>query len=67
MIYNIPLSNERDLKIFLNEKKFSKIFILCGKKSFYKSILCKKDVNNKIDKKIIDIKKYCFIVINNGS
>ena len=55
MITNsFSVSSEQDLKIFLNNKKFNKIFILCGKKSYVKSgakklfskILKKKTVNH---------------------
>ena len=39
-----------DLKKFIDDKSFKKIFLLCGKKSFITSgaeIFFKKDINNK--------------------
>ena len=36
-MHNFSLSSEQDLANFLKNKKFEKIFILCGKKSYVAS------------------------------
>jgi hypothetical protein len=36
-MYNFSLSSKQNLKYFLKNIKFKKIFILCGKKSFVSS------------------------------
>tara|TARA_A100001011_G_scaffold400523_1_gene515881 strand:+ start:149 stop:1264 length:1116 start_codon:yes stop_codon:yes gene_type:complete len=38
---NLKNSDEKDLKYFLNKKKFNRIFIVTGKNSFYKSGISK--------------------------
>ena len=35
---NLSLSSKQDLSLFLEKEKFKRIFILCGKKSFGKSV-----------------------------
>ena len=36
-MHNFLLSSEQDLENFLKQKKFERIFILCGKKSYFLS------------------------------
>ena len=38
---NLKNSDEKDLKYFLNKKKFNRIFVVTGKNSFYKSGISK--------------------------
>ena len=52
-MYNFLLSSQEDLKNFLKDKRYKKIFIICGKKSYVKSgakNLLAKHLVNKITK-----------------
>ena len=53
---NLLFSKEKNLELFLEQKKFKKIFILCGKKSFIKSG-AKKIITKYVKDKIV---KYYF-------
>tara|TARA_B100001123_G_scaffold50615_1_gene52199 strand:- start:697 stop:1812 length:1116 start_codon:yes stop_codon:yes gene_type:complete len=58
---NFSFSSKKELEIFINDKKFKKIFVLCGQKSFNKSGAKKillPLLNNKLTKYYFKISPY---------
>lgn len=75
-MHSFSLSSEQDLENFLKNKKFKKIFVLCGKKSYVESggqKILSKYLKNKITKhyykcspypEISELKKIIFVLRN---